>query len=234
MKEVVITAGGTREKIDDVRYVGNFSSGRLGHKIAEVYAGYDDTNVTLIAPDETIERFGLPDGVVHESFVSSRDLREKLLGIKAADVVVHLAAVADYIPDFRPGKISSENEDLTITMKRAPKIISELRGHFGDDTTLVGFKLLSGAQQYYHLSDAAQQQIRDNDLDLCVANDLSDVRSDTRKIRLVRKAIGLTFYGISVEYFIQDHQGTLDSAARYIVDNIVNKGYNENRETTYS
>lgn len=215
MKEVVITAGGTREKIDDVRYVGNFSSGRLGHKIAEVYAGYYDTNVTLIAPNETIERFGLPDGVAHESFVSSRDLREKLLGIKVADVVVHSAAVADYIPDFRPGKISSDNEELTIIMERTPKILTELRRHFGADATLVGFKLLSGVHETT-LRQAAQKQIEDNNLDFCIANDLQKITKDLREVDVIQKAKDFRIGGMQTGYIVGAHKGTADEVARYI------------------
>lgn len=175
MGEVIITAGGTREKIDDVRYIGNFSGGRLGHAIATIYAKYTDNDVLFIAPKETIERFGKPDGVTHESFSSAQELREKLLGISAVNTVIHSAAVADYTPVFHEGKISSDQDELVIHLKRTPKIISELRDHFGESTKLVGFKLLSGATKK-ELFLAAARQIDDNRLDFCIANNIGDIR----------------------------------------------------------
>lgn len=174
MSEIVITAGGTREKIDDVRYIGNFSSGRLGHTIAQLYAEYTDDSVTLLAPNDTIYRFGEIEGVNHESFVTSRDLREKLLGIKTADVVFHSAAVSDYQPQQIAGKIRSDEEVLSVSMWRTPKILSELRGHYGYDTMIVGFKLLSGVHDF-ELSQAMKDQIIANNLNACIGTDLSKI-----------------------------------------------------------
>lgn len=189
MSEVVITAGGTREKIDDVRYIGNFSTGRLGHRIAEVYGKWTSDNITLIAPQATIDRFGLPENVRHEPFVTSQELREKLLGIVAADVVIHSAAVSDYIPDFTQGKIKSDEDELVVTMRRNPKILSDLRDHFGNETKLVGFKLLSGATEG-ELYEAGLRQIRENKLDYCVANDLQKITRQNREVHIIQKPDG--------------------------------------------
>lgn len=229
MSEVVITAGGTREKIDDVRYVGNCSSGRIGHEIAKRYAELPDYRVTLIAPNETMRRYGEIEGVRHESFVSARDLRESLLGIKTADVVYHSAAVADYTPVFHAGKIRSDQDELVVRMRRVPKILADLREHFGEQATIVGFKLLSNVWDY-DLEHAAKEQIDACGLDFCVANDLNDVRADYRKILLVRKAVGLTFMGEPVEHYTQDYEGSVASTVGYIQDIIDNKHLLENKE----
>lgn len=229
MSEIVITAGGTREKIDDVRYVGNCSSGRLGHEIAKRYAELPDHRVTLIAPNETMRRYGEIEGVRHEPFVTARDLRESLLGVKAADVVYHSAAVADYTPVFQAGKIPSDQDELVVRMRRVPKILADLREHFGKQTTIVGFKLLSNAWDY-DLERAAKEQIDACGIDFCVANDLNDVRADYRKILLVRKAVGLAFMGAPVQHYTQDYEGSVESTVGFIQDTVDSKLLFENRE----
>ena len=218
MSEVIITAGGTREKIDDVRYVGNFSSGRLGHAIAETYGRLTNDSVILLTPQSTIDRFGLPDNVTHESFMSARDLREKLIGIKAADVVIHSAAVSDYTPIYQEGKIRSDAEELTITMKRNPKILAELRQHFGTDAMLVGFKLLSDVSDD-ELKEAAIKQIQDNDLDFCVANDLQKITSESREVYVIDKIKIDTAAGLRIAI----HKGNTAYVAEKIYDSIAHR-----------
>lgn len=175
MSEVVITAGGTREKIDDVRYIGNFSGGRFGHAIASIYAKYTDNDVLFIAPNDVVQRYGVPEGVEHRAFSSASELRERLMEVDSASTVYHSAAVADYTPIFHEGKISSDQDELVLHLKRTPKIIAELRDYFGKDTKLVGFKLLSSATKR-QLFLAAAKQMDSNDLDFCIANDIQDIR----------------------------------------------------------
>lgn len=238
MKEVVVTAGGTREKIDDVRYVGNFSSGRLGHAIAEVAAKSPDTHVTFIAPQSTVDRFGLSDTITHESFITSSDLRKKLLGIKVADIVFHSAAVADFIPEYTQGKISSSPDsllwadrnghldkpyapkDLTVRMTHNPKILSELREQFGAETTLVGFKLLSEATAK-QLEDEAHKQICYNDVDFCVANDLQKITKESREIQIVEKTKGI--YRIERFRFDDPYSGSTQDVAQEIYSRVTDR-----------
>lgn len=171
--DVVITAGGTKEKIDDVRYVSNFATGELGHTLAETYAGLG-YHVLLLAAGAVTDRFGRLSGVEHCEFTSAADLQSKLLGINAASLVFQSAAISDYTPVAIEGKISSDQDELVIRMRRAPKILPQLRQHFGPDTTLVGFKLLSGASETTLLS-IAQAQIEQCGTDYCIANDLSNI-----------------------------------------------------------
>jgi phosphopantothenoylcysteine synthetase/decarboxylase len=183
--EVVITAGGTQEPIDDVRYVGNFSSGRFGHALAEEYASHGH-QVTLIAPNSVVERFGKPDNIKHITFTSAESLRQAFLTICGADLILHAAAVADYTPMKVQGKISSDQERLTIEMERTPKILALLRKYFSAHTTIVGFKLLSGVSTE-HLTEVARKQIVANQTDYAVANLLDDIngRSGEREVRLI-------------------------------------------------
>lgn len=194
MSEVLVTAGGTREKLDDVRYFGNFSSGRLGHAIASEYArrGHE---VTLIAPQLTCERFGYDEAVAHESFFSAAELQACLLGHQAAKLVIHVAAVADYRPLPVDGKISSNMEYLRVRMEKVPKILPQLRPHFGDSTTIVGFKLLSDVDEQ-DLYDAGGLQMEVADTDFCVANDLQMITPHERRVHLLgRDGTRQTFTG---------------------------------------
>lgn len=180
--DVIITAGGTREPIDDVRYVGNFSGGKLGHTLAETYAELGH-HVLLLAPTSVVERFGRIPHVQHESFCSAADLEKKLLSAPCAQLVLHAAAVADYTPVRAEGKISSDKQELVIRMKRTGKILPKLREHFGPDTTIAGFKLLSGVAED-ELIDVAARQIETCQTDLCIANDLQEIGS-TRRLHIV-------------------------------------------------
>ncbi|MGC1177384.1 MAG: phosphopantothenoylcysteine decarboxylase [Candidatus Saccharimonadales bacterium] len=168
--DVVVTAGGTREKIDDVRYIGNFSGGRLGRALAAEYARLGHS-VLLLAPTDSMERLGLPEGVEHQPFTSAENLQELMCAIPAARLVLHAAAVADYTPQRVEGKLSSDEEELTLTLRRTPKILQGLREHFGDNSMIVGFKLISGVAET-ELIDAATKQIAACNTDLCFANDL--------------------------------------------------------------
>lgn len=115
-------------------------------------------------------------------FRSAADLRRELLAIPTARLVLHAAAVADYSSVKHDGKISSDQEELTIHLKRNPKILAELRDHFGKDTTIVGFKLLSGVSEA-DLISAAVKQMADNQTDYCIANDLQEKEVPTPRTR---------------------------------------------------
>jgi phosphopantothenoylcysteine synthetase/decarboxylase len=181
--DVLITTGGTREQIDDVRYIGNFSSGRLGHALAERYT-HLGKSVLLLSPKSTVDRFGLPDGVVHKSFMDTEDLESEMLAVENPELVLHAAAVADYKVEKTSGKIRSDAEKLTLNLVRTSKILKKLRSHYGKTTKIIGFKLLSGVEQGELLS-VAKQQIIDNSTDLCVANDLQEIKEGSRKVYVV-------------------------------------------------
>lgn len=180
--DVVITAGGTREHIDDVRYIGNFSGGRLGHGLATAYARLGHS-VLLLAPNDVPDRHGMIEGVEHRPYTSAASLQAEMLAIPAARLVLHGAAVSDYTPERIEGKLSSDQEELVIRCRRTPKILTGLREHFGGQTQIVGFKLLSGVAET-ELIDTAARQIATCRTDACIANDLQDLKA-TRKLHVV-------------------------------------------------
>ncbi|MBP9738948.1 hypothetical protein KBD20_04630 [Candidatus Saccharibacteria bacterium] len=196
-REIIVTAGGTREPIDDVRYVGNFSGGRFGLAIAEAFADQvgqlghiidgPEPNITLIAPKETIERFGLPSGVRHESFTNAESLQKALLGRRETpDIIVQAAAVADFSPQKLDGKVSSNVESMTVNMLRVPKILPELRKKYGEIPYIIGFKLLSNVAER-DLIEVGRKQLIDNRLDLTVANSLQEIRPLGRRVIALAK-----------------------------------------------
>lgn len=180
--DIVITAGGTRERIDDVRYVSNFATGELGHRLAEVYSDLGH-RVLLLAASSVTDRFGRLDSVCHTEFTSADDLQAKLMDVNEARLVLQTAAVSDYTPVPFEGKISSDQDELVICMRRTQKILPQLRGHFGSNTSIVGFKLLSGVSET-ELIRVASKQIETCDTNFCVANDLELIGS-RRQIHIV-------------------------------------------------
>lgn len=180
--DVVVTAGGTIERIDDVRYIGNFSGGRLGHALASAYAEIGH-KVLLLAPNSVPERFGHIDNVEHRPFTSAANLEERMHSIPSARLVLHAAAVSDYTPQRIEGKISSDEEELVIRCRRTPKILQGLREHFGGETEIFGFKLLSGVAEA-ELIDAAIKQIETSQTNACVANDLQELK-ESRRLHVV-------------------------------------------------
>jgi phosphopantothenoylcysteine decarboxylase/phosphopantothenate--cysteine ligase len=185
----LVTAGGTREPIDDVRVLTNVSSGTFGIAIARALAAAD-VETTLLGSKEALAKLRTPeDAAIHRvSFAAYRDLAETLAAAAATptrqDIVFMAAAVADYSPVPTPGKLPSDVETLTLQLRRNPKLIAKFREQFGIQTFLVGFKLLSRAPRE-ELIARAREQLRRYRLNLVVANDLTAIRGGRRTIILV-------------------------------------------------
>lgn len=195
MRNIVITAGGTSEKIDEVRVISNFSSGRLGLAIAKSFLESETANIgkiyyvcdrnTIVPDDERVE----PIRVLGAQGLL--DALENLLTTTKIDAVIHAMAVSDYtvkqvttMGAIKSGeedkdklteeaKISSEIDDLVIVLKRTPKVIGEIK-KLQKDTILVGFKLLSKVSKE-ELIETAYKLLQKNDCDLVLANDLSEI-----------------------------------------------------------
>ncbi|MFF9562316.1 bifunctional phosphopantothenoylcysteine decarboxylase/phosphopantothenate synthase [Leifsonia sp. NPDC014704] len=138
-KRVVVTAGGTREPLDPVRFLGNRSSGRQGVAIASA-AQARGADVVLIAAHLEVEP---PEGVELIEVQTALELQEAVQeAARAADVVVMTAAVADYRPaETREAKIkkSDHGDTLTLELVANPDILAGLSAHKRDDQVVVGF-----------------------------------------------------------------------------------------------
>ena len=156
---VVISAGGTREAIDPVRYVGNFSSGKMGRALAEVACarGADVTLVTT-APTDL-------EGVKEISVSSAREMLAAVRSAVAeADVLVMAAAVADYVPEtVSASKIHRSKEPITLRLQPNIDVLQQIPARQG--LFRVGF-----AAETENLVESAQGKLRAKGLDLIVAN----------------------------------------------------------------
>ncbi len=135
-RRVVVSAGGTREHLDPVRYLGNRSSGRQGVALARTAAARG-AEVTLVAANLSVEP---PAGAKVVLVLSAAELREAVLAESAgADVVVMAAAVADFRPATRSeSKIKKgEGEPTSVPLVRNPDVLVELASRGADRATVV-------------------------------------------------------------------------------------------------
>jgi len=185
-KKILITAGPTFERIDPVRYIGNFSTGKMGYAIASALAERG-ADVTLVSGPVSIHA----------------DPRVKLIQVESGqqmhDVCVkafskcHAAIMAAAVADFRPvkvadKKIKKENTDLsTIDLKPNPDILATLGKSKKSGQIVIGFALETDNE-----IANAQKKLNNKKADVIVLNSLSDKGSgfghDTNKITLIRKA----------------------------------------------
>jgi len=136
-RSVLVTAGGTREPIDSVRFVGNRSSGRMGAALA-AEARRRGADVTLVLANASVEP---PPGVEVVSASTAADLaRETLPRAQEADAVLMAAAVADYRPSEPiEGKRPKDRERWTIELEPTDDVLAELAGRRTNGQVLVGF-----------------------------------------------------------------------------------------------
>jgi len=162
---VLITAGPTREKIDPVRYISNYSSGKMGYALAET-AMKKGHSVTLVSGPVSL----VPPKSVRTIFVESAAemAREVRRLAKSADLVIMAAAVADYTPaKFANDKIKKTNTSITLKLKRTEDILAGLGKTKRKGQLLAGF----AAETSDLLKNACLKLARKN-LDWIVANEV--------------------------------------------------------------
>lgn len=185
---VLVTAGGTREAIDDVRVITNLSTGRFGLAIAESFADLG-CEVTILGSSKISDlqkRRELDPRLHFVPFDSYQDLQSRLeeLSEEPYDLLLMAAAVSDYSPVRQTGKMSSNPETATISMTKNPKILSSLAESFGPRCSVVGFKLLSGVS-HDELINVARKQLIGANLFMTVANDLAEINENAHPVFLV-------------------------------------------------
>jgi len=143
-RRVLVSAGGTREELDPVRFLGNWSSGRQGYALARAAAARG-AKVTLVAANVALDD---PAGAQVVRVVSARDLRDAVLSVAGeSDAVVMAAAVADYRPETRSdSKIKKTGSDpQPLRLVQNPDILRELSGHRArPGQVIVGFGAETG------------------------------------------------------------------------------------------
>ena len=170
---VVVSAGGTREKLDPVRFLGNRSSGRQGYALARAAAARG-AEVTLVAANVSLTD---PAGVKVVQVESTVELRDAVLTAAAgADAVVMAAAPADFRPVHRSDTKIKKSEDGSapiISLEQNPDILKELAAHRPTPgTVVVGFAAETGDKSGSVL-DLARAKLARKGCDLLVVNDVS-------------------------------------------------------------
>ena len=204
MKKIIITAGGTSERIEKKKKITNSSSGKLGMTIAnhllkennDIMIYYVCSKNSLRPTDNRIQIIEI-DGTI-----DLKNTIEGLLVNENIDYFVHSMAVSDYMTDYVTtiermkesikehddideafknievicgNKLSSYEDNLVIVLKPTPKIISSIK-NLSPSTYLVGFKLLDGVSKE-KLIEVAKRLRNKNKCDLVVANDLATIRN---------------------------------------------------------
>jgi phosphopantothenoylcysteine decarboxylase/phosphopantothenate--cysteine ligase len=166
-RTILITAGPTREEIDPVRYISNHSSGKMGYAIARA-AYRRGANVLLISGPTALAE---PDGVRVVNVTSASEMQSEVMAhVSECDVIIKAAAVADYRPLVRnTRKIKKNAESASIDLVKNPDILAEL-GRMERRPFLVGFAAETDA-----LAENADKKLREKNVDMIVANDVSQV-----------------------------------------------------------
>ena len=182
-KNVVVSAGPTYENLDPVRFIGNYSSGKMGFEIAKAAANLG-ANVTLVAGPSHESVSGYP--IERINVVSAKDMYDAMhANFDKADVVVMSAAVADYRPkEMANQKIKKENDDnLVIELVKNPDILKSL-GEIKTHQLLVGFALETNNEEEY-----AKKKLTKKNLDFIVLNSMQDkeagFQKNTNKITII-------------------------------------------------
>lgn len=186
--KILITAGGSREAIDDVRYLGNRSTGRTGALIAAEAVRRFHTVYLLkgegsISPAPWAADTGLLQQVGYDS---ASDLLEKgldLLRRHTFDAIIAAAAVADFAPERQEGKVSSQRDEWTLVLRPTPKVVDQLAAA-APQATLVVFKL-EAAKEQQDLVARAQTTMKRVGANLAVANFAAGMGRDDHPALLV-------------------------------------------------
>ena len=164
-KKILVTAGGTIEPIDPVRYIGNRSSGKMGYEIAKSAVDYG-AEVILISGKADIAP---PKNLRFIQVESAEQMREKVLSeFDSVDAVIMAAAVADYrVKNISSQKIKKSDESFTLELVKNPDILKEL-GALKKNQILIGF-----AAETENLIDYANKKLVEKNLDMIVANNVA-------------------------------------------------------------
>jgi len=178
---LMVTAGPTREPIDPVRFVSNYSSGKMGYAIAEAAAARG-AEVTLISGPTAMDT---PPNVKRINVETAEEMYEAALEhFSEVDVLISPAAVADFAPKVRSGqKIKKSDKPVVLELAPTTDILARL-GEIKGRKILVGF-----AAETEDIEGNARKKLEQKNLDLVVANDVSDplsvFGSDANQVMLV-------------------------------------------------
>ncbi len=183
-KNVLVTAGATREAIDPVRYITNHSTGKMGYALATV-ASRRGAKVTLVSGATSLTP---PDFVEYVPVVSAEDMFEVVTKRAAdQDIIVKAAAVADYTPAaVSEEKIKKQDGESAVSLVRTKDILSWLGQHKKPGQFLCGFSM-----ETEHMLENSRKKLEKKNADMIVANNLrvqgAGFATDTNVVTLITK-----------------------------------------------
>lgn len=163
-KSIIITAGPTREAIDPVRYLSNYSSGKMGYALAEAAAALGAHVILISGPTQ----LSSPRGVDRIDVVTADEMLHKTLEkIKDCDIFIAAAAVADYrVAEVSPQKLKKSQNELTLQLVLNPDILATVSA-LPHRPFIVGF-----AAETENVIAHAKQKLHEKNLDMIFANDV--------------------------------------------------------------
>lgn len=213
--KILVTAGPTHEPIDPVRFIGNYSSGKMGIAIAEEFAKRGEDvllikGVTNLNPvDPSIKQVKVTTAA--EMFSACAQY------FSSADVIVFAAAVADYTPKFPSAvKIKKNESEFSIELTKTKDIAQELGKLKTDNQTIVGFALETNNEEAH-----AKDKLVKKKFDFIVLNSMQDLgagfQTDTNKITIIDRT------GNVVRFDLKSKKEVAKDIVEYTLKTINNK-----------
>jgi len=204
---ILVTSGGTAEKIDNIRSIVNSSTGRLGCAIAEAFITHvPNPQIFYVCGKNAARPMDDVNTIEIDDVASLQSAIAGLFDESTIDIIIHAMAVSDYrvkavstpsgILDTGR-KMSSEHDEITIHMEKTPKIIGTLR-RLSPKSTIVGFKLLSNVPRGT-LIDTGYELLVKNDCDFVLANDTAEIAGDMHRGYLIDRDKQYSEHGTKAE-----------------------------------
>ncbi len=166
-KRILVSGGGTREKIDDFRFITNPSSGKTGVEFARIARNFG-AETTLVSGKNNLK---IPQGINYIEIESGKEMYEELnKKIKEADILIMSAAVSDFKPsDYKKGKIKKTDFSLNLKLDKNPDILKELSLKKKGNQIFVGFSAEYGLEK-----KEAEKKLKEKNLDIIILNSIKE------------------------------------------------------------
>jgi len=213
--KILVTGGGSEEPIDNVRAVCNFSTGRTSAFLADYFAGQGHEVCEIVS--ERAVKAEKARLLTYKSFAQLADCLENECRTGSYDLIVHAAAVSDYSPyelvvdgkTYACGEVSKvpAGAELVVKMKKNPKLVDSLKLWSGDKTCVFAFKLTSNAgpedRKLAVEKILSSHQNKNLVPDYVVSNDLSEIKGDLHKFKILNRSLEVAKEGESLSGLAQ-------------------------------
>ena len=175
-KKAIITLGSTKENIDPVRYISNYSSGRQGYKIAKALRSHG-CDVHIIAGNTEFSISGANKAYTAEEMYQSS------INLLPADIYISVAAICDYKPKhYSIEKIKKNNDNLTIELTKNIDVVSKIANDKQRPELVIGFALES-----QNATENAKEKLLRKNLDYIISNKTDMIQEDSNNYNIISK-----------------------------------------------